>query len=475
MYKRTNIVCTIGPASSMVPVLKEMILAGMNVARINFSHGDHDGNLHLVDTVRKASKEANMPVAILQDLQGPKLRVGVLPDDGIELIEGKLVRLQAGVLNAEKGVIPVPYDRFAHDLGKSDRILLVDGTRELEVVDVQGNMITAKVLLGGKLISHKGINVPTVTLSMESMTEKDDLDLAFGLKQDIDFVALSFVRSADDVRQLKEKITKWLPEGMEPPQIIVKIEKHEALLNFDEILEETDGVMIARGDLGLETPVAKLPIHQKELIVKCIAAGKPVITATEMMASMEYNPRPTRAEVSDVANAVIDHTDAVMLSGESAMGRYPIQAVRMMSDIIEETEKSSLDDMPANSSMLVDDSIASAVASSAVALARSINAGAILVTTGFGYSARHIARLRPEIPVFAATESSRVFNQLILTWGVQPILIEGYTKPDQMVIEALAQLQKQEGFTEGAKIVIMSGLSKKSGSGFESAIRVREL
>ena len=475
MHKRTNIVCTIGPASSMVPVLKEMILAGMNIARINFSHGDHDANLHLVDTVRSASQEVGIPVAIMQDLQGPKLRVGVLPNDGMELLEGKLVRLQAGVLEAEKGVIPVPYDRFAHDLGKSDRILLVDGTRELEVVDVQGNIVTAKVLLGGKLISHKGINVPTVSLSMESMTEKDDLDLAFGLKQNIDFVALSFVRSAEDVRQLKEKIEKWLPENMEPPHIIVKIEKHEALINFDEILEEADGVMIARGDLGLETPVAKLPIHQKEIIVKCIAAGKPVITATEMMASMEFNPRPTRAEVSDVANAVIDHTDAVMLSGESAMGKYPIQAVRMMSDIIEQTEESSLDDIPSNTSLLVDDSIASAVASSAVALARSVKADAIIVTTGSGYSARHIARLRPEVPVFAATQSPRVFNQLILSWGITPILIDGYNKPDQMVAGAVQYLQEKEGFTTGAKLVIMSGLKKESGKDFESIIRVREI
>ena len=475
MTNRTHIVCTIGPASSMVPVLKEMITAGMNIARINFSHGDQDDNLHLVEQVRTASKEVGIPVAILQDLQGPKLRVGVLPNEGMELVEGKLVRLQAGVLEAEKGVIPVPYDRFAHDLGKSDRILLVDGTRELEVVDVQGNMVTAKVLLGGKLISHKGINVPTVTLSMESMTEKDDADLAFGLKQNIDFVALSFVRSADDVRQLKEKITKWLPEGMESPQIIVKIEKHEALLNFDEILEETDGVMIARGDLGLETPVAKLPIHQKELIIKCIAVGKPVITATEMMASMETNPRPTRAEVSDVANAVIDHTDAVMLSGESAMGKYPIHAVRMMADIIEETESSPLDDMPVNTTQLIDDSVASAVASSAATLAHTIKADAILVTTGSGYSARHIARIRSEVPVYAATESPRVFRQLILSWGVRPILIDGYHTPDQMVEKSLAELKEKHSLQDGAKVVIMSGLKKESGSGFESAIRVREM
>ncbi|HLC49389.1 MAG TPA: pyruvate kinase, partial [Candidatus Andersenbacteria bacterium] len=321
MHKRTAIVCTIGPASSSMPVLKKMIQGGMNVARINFSHGGHEGNLDLVEHVRTAAEELGVEVAILQDLQGPKIRVGTLPDEGLELVEGKLVRLQAGVQIADKGTIPVPYEKFAYDLGKSDRILLADGTRELEVVDVQGPLITAKVLLGGLLISHKGINVPTVTLSVESMTEKDDEDLAFGLKQNIDFVALSFVRSVEDVRLLKEKITKWLPSNTEPPQVIVKIEKHEALEHLDEIVNEADGVMVARGDLGIETPVARVPIHQKEIIAKCVVAGKPVITATEMMASMEYNPRPTRAEVSDVANAVIDHTDAVMLSGESAMGK----------------------------------------------------------------------------------------------------------------------------------------------------------
>src|SRR3989344_4631248 len=475
MQKHTNIVCTIGPASSMVPVLKDMIEAGMNIARINFSHGSHEGNLELVEKVRDAAKQVGKEVAILQDLQGPKMRVGTLPGEGIELIEGKLITMQAGVQTADPGVIPVPYDRFAHDLSKGDRILFADGVREAEVVDVQGNMITAKVLLGGTLLSNKGVNVPTVTLSIDSMTEKDDEDLAFGLKQNIDFVALSFVRSGEDVRKLKEKIVKWTPEGVEPPQIIVKIEKHEALQNFDEILSETDAVMVARGEINIETPVAKLPIHQKEIIAKCVIAGKPVITATEMMASMEYNPRPTRAEVSDVANAVIDHTDAVMLSGESAMGKYPVQAVRMMADIIEQTETSSLDDMSANISVVVDDSVASAVASSAVNLARNIKADAILVTTGSGYSARHIARLRPEMPVYAVTESPRVFRQLLLSWGIQPILIDGYHDPVRMVEASLKVLVAEQAFDRGSKFVIMSGLGKDSRKGFESMIRVREL
>lgn len=474
MKKHTNIVCTIGPASSTVPVLKDMIASGMNIARINFSHGSHDGNLELVEKVREAAQQAGKQVAILQDLQGPKMRVGTLPGEGLELIEGKLITMQAGVQVADPGVIPVPYDRFAHDLSKGDRILFADGVREAEVVDVQGNMITAKVLLGGTLLSNKGVNVPTVTLSIDSMTEKDDEDLAFGLKQNIDFVALSFVRSGEDVRRLKEKIVKWTPEGVEPPQIIVKIEKHEALQNFDEILSETDAVMVARGDLGIETPVAKLPVHQKEIIAKCVAAGKPVITATEMMASMEYNPRPTRAEVSDVANAVIDHTDAVMLSGESAMGKYPVQVVKTMSEIIQQTEESPLDAlMPHHDT--TGEPVPSAVAAAAVELARHIGAAAILVTTKTGFSARQVARFRPELPIYAATPSERVSRQLLLSWGVSPFVIGGYGTPEKMVQDALAQLAKDEQLPAGSKIVVMSGLTRESGAGYDSMIRVREV
>lgn len=474
MHKRTAIVCTIGPASSSVPILQKMILAGMNVARINFSHGDHEGNLELVEHVRAASEATGLLVAILQDLQGPKIRVGTLPGAGLNLVEGKLVQLQAGVQIADPGIIPVPYEKFAFDLGKSDRILLADGTRELEVVDVQGTIVVARVLLGGALISHKGINVPTVTLSVESMTEKDDEDLAFGLKQNIDFVALSFVRSAQDVRSLKEKIAKWLPGGMEPPQVIVKIEKHEALVHFDEILKEADGIMIARGDLGIETPVARVPIHQKEIIAKCVVAGKPVITATEMMGSMEFNPRPTRAEVSDVANAVIDHTDAVMLSGESAMGKYPTQVVTTMAEIIEQTEETPLDVLlPFEYSS--GESVPSAVAAAAVLLARHIDAKAILVTTQSGYSARQLSRYRPDIPIFAATSNERTMRQLLLYWGLIPFMTEGYGKPEKMMQDALTILREKYAIPKGSKIVVMSGLLQKTGDVFDCSIRVRVL
>ena len=473
IHKRTKIVCTIGPASSAEATLKDMIKSGMNVARLNFSHGSPESNLELLEKVRRTSKAVGIPVAILQDLQGPKIRIGTLPGEGLELIEGKLVSVLAGAETADHGVIPIPYERLAHDLRRGDRILLADGTRELEVVEKRGKLLKCRVLLGGRIISRKGLNVPTVSLSIESMTEKDDTDLAFGLKQNIDFVALSFVRNAQDVVELKKKIKKGLPAGIEPPHVIVKIEKHEAIENFDEILAETDGVMIARGDLGLETPVARVPVHQKELIAKCLVAGKPVITATEMMASMEYNPRPTRAEVSDVANAVIDHTDATMLSGESAMGRYPVRAVATMSEVIQATEESPLDTLMPDKHA-TGAPVPVAVASAAVNVARHIGAAAILVTTKSGFSARAIASFRPEIPMYAATNNGRTHNQLLLSWGITPLLVDAYEKPEKMTELSLKELQKTFGLKKGSKVVVMSGLAQQKDQ-YDCMMRVVQL
>lgn len=340
--KKTKIVCTIGPASSSFEVLKGMIESGMNIARFNFSHGTHESNIALLHTVREAATAASQNVELLLDLQGPKVRIGTLPQEGITLTEGQSVTIHTGVTEAPEGIIPVPYVRMAEGIKKGDAILLADGTLELETLVVKGDMIEAKVTLGGVLLSHKGINVPSVSLVTEAITEKDDKDLQFGLLQGMDYVALSFVRSAQDVKELQRRIAKYLPVGMKTPHIVVKIEMQEALDNFDEILAATDAVMVARGDLGLETPMYDVPLRQKEMIKKCNAAGKFVITATEMLGSMQYNPRPTRAEVSDVANAVFDGTDAVMLSGETAMGKYPVRTVKMMTDIIVAVETSLL-------------------------------------------------------------------------------------------------------------------------------------
>lgn len=470
---RTKIVCTIGPASSAEGTLREMIEAGMDVARINFSHGSYDSNLELLEKIRKASEAVGKPVAILQDLQGPKIRVGELPEDGLELLEESTAKLRAGVLEAEDGVIPVPYERLAHDVQRGDRLLLDDGTKELEVMSVEGQYITCKVVLGGRLISHKGINVPTRALSVESLTEKDIEDLSFGLKQNIDFVALSFVRTAEDVKSLKEKIEQHLPDGLDAPFVIVKIEKHEALKNFDAILEETDGVMIARGDLGLETPATSVPLRQKELIAKCVVAGKPVITATEMLASMEHKPRPTRAEVSDVANAVIDHSDAVMLSGETAMGRYPVKVVRTMAEIIQNVEESPLDNLMPHKDA-TGEPVPIAMAAAAVELARHISAAAILTTTASGYSARAAAAFRPEVPLFAVTESQRVRNQLLLSWGVSSFVADHYNDPQKMVDMGIETLKNEYDVSAGSKVVVVSGLKRKEG-GFDSALRVVEV
>lgn len=342
LNKKTKIVCTIGPASSSLEVLQGMIENGMNIARFNFSHGTHESNVALVNTVREASKAAGLPVELLLDLQGPKIRIGQLPPEGVVLTEGEMVTVHAGVKEAEAGLIPVPYQRMATEIKPGDAILLADGTLELEAVEVEGDKIKAKVTLGGTLLSHKGINVPGVSLVTEAITEKDDKDLRFGLQQGVDFVALSFVRSAADVKELQKRIAEYLPDGMKTPDIMVKVEMQEALDNFDEILAVTDAVMVARGDLGLETAMHEVPLRQKEMIKKCNTVNKFVVTATEMMGSMQYNPRPTRAEVSDVANAVFDHTDAVMLSGESAMGKYPVRTVKMMTSIIQAVESSPL-------------------------------------------------------------------------------------------------------------------------------------
>ncbi len=473
IVNRTKIVCTIGPASSARVTLQQMIAAGMDVARINFSHGDYDSNLVLLEKVREAARVTKRPIAILQDLQGPKIRVGTLPPEGLELIDTKMATLHVGVASAEPGVIPVPYERLAHDVEAGDHILLDDGRKELEVVSVRGRRIRCRVLVGGRLISHKGINVPTATLSVEALTEKDIQDLAFGLKHNIDFVALSFVRRAADVVQLKKKIAKHLPDGMEPPGVIVKIEKHEALEHFTEILAEADGIMIARGDLGLETSATAVPLRQKELIAQCIVAGKPVITATHMLESMHTSPRPTRAEVSDVANAVIDHSDAVMLSGETAMGNYPVRAVETMAQIIADTEQSPLNTLVPHIEA-VGEPIPTAVAAAAVLLARHINAAALLVTTHSGYSAQQVARFRPTTPLFAATDRVRTRQQLLLSWGVEPLDVNGYSEPEKMSREALTMLKKMKKIKAGDTVVVVSGLRAPKGS-YESAVRVVEV
>ncbi|MBI4435408.1 pyruvate kinase [Candidatus Uhrbacteria bacterium] len=344
MTRRTKIVCTVGPASESPTVLEKMIRAGMDVARLNFSHATHKDHARLIRRVRSAAKKARKTIPIIGDLQGPKIRLGDLPEAGVELSAGSLVTFTTATDKYLAGKLPVTYKSLHKDVKKGDRVLIDDGIFELVVTRIVGRNIHAMVVNGGKVTSHKGMNFPDSTLRVSAITSKDKEDALFGIEKGVQWIALSFVTGATPVRALKRLIKQHTPKGKTAARVIVKIEKHEAVDRFDEILKAADAIMIARGDLGVEIDAAEVPIRQKELIHASRHAGKPVVVATQMLDSMIRNPRPTRAEVSDVANAVFDCASAVMLSGESASGKYPVQAVKMMAQIVKEAEASCYDD-----------------------------------------------------------------------------------------------------------------------------------
>jgi pyruvate kinase len=468
---RTKIVATLGPACNAEGTLRDMFRAGMDVARINFSHGSADSNLELLAKVRKVAKDEGCEIAIMQDLQGAKLRVGQLPENGIQLLEGSMVTLRAGLDSSDGNEIPVPYEYLAQDIQRGDTILLNDGVLELEVAAIEKNKVLAKVIVGGTLISYKGWTVPGRSLKVEAFSEKDGEDLALGLSNNVDMVAMSFVRTVDDVLMLREKIEKLSAPDASRPQIIVKIEKHEAVANFDDILEATDGVLVARGDLGLETSIKSVPVTQKEIVAKCLVAAKPVIVATHMLSSMTMRPRPTRAEASDVANAVIDHTDAVMLSEETAMGKYPVRSVTTMSEIIATTEESPLDNLkPEKQSQGVPTSMA--VAAGAVELASQLKAEAIIITTRSGYSARAVSRFRSEIPIISVTHDRVVCRQLHLSWGVHSIFFEERNEPEDLIKKAIKEMWREYGLQITGQIVMVSGLKKSKEDGYDPVVRV---
>lgn len=475
MNKRTKIVCTIGPASESVATLKELIKAGMNVARLNFSHGSYENHTLLINNIRKASAEVGRTVALLQDLQGPKIRVGKLPDGGIELKKDASIILTTGTSTYSEGVIPVQFKRLHEDVKKDDRILLDDGALEVVVEGVKGNEVRCKVIIGGKLISYKGITVPTATLNTSALSTKDKEDLKFGLKQGVDFVAISFVRHSKDIRQLRTLIKNNLPAGQYTPQIIAKIEKHEALVNLDEIIAEADGIMVARGDLALETKASEVPIWQKIMIQKCLEAAKPVITATQMLDSMTNSPRPTRAEISDVANAVIDHTDATMLSQESAMGKYPVETVTTMSSIIKSTESSPLDDMVTLPAMDGTTPPVLAMSAAACTVAKEVGAKAMFVMTRSGFTARAVSRHRPSLPIIAVTPEPATQKQLVLTWGVDPYLDPDFGDLKKSWKKILPEAKKKFDLKKGDRIIAVSGLKSDYPDEWDEVVRVFEV
>jgi len=402
MFKqtKTKIVATIGPASSDVLTLERMIKAGLRVARLNFSHGTHKSHAKFIRNVRAAARKVGVEVAILQDLQGPRIRIGDVPEDGIKIKRGQKVALLPAngplLRIPDHTIIPIQYKDLYKDVKKGTMILIEDGTIQLKVVRVSNKRIYCKVKIPGIIKSHKGINVPDVTLKVDVITAKDKKDIIFGQQHDVDFVALSFVKEAADINRLKKLIAKAQKKNVKvPTKVIAKIERKEAIERLPGILEAVDGIMVARGDLGIELPAEQVPLLQKELIQRCLQRGKPVIVATQMLDSMIYNPQPTRAEVSDVANAVIDHTDAIMLSGETATGKYPVEAVKMMTRTAMVTEASVFDDFDCGP--LEINGLKQALAHAACRLSAEINAKAMIVVTKSGDGVRYLTRHRPKL------------------------------------------------------------------------------
>ncbi|GFP24892.1 pyruvate kinase [Candidatus Hakubella thermalkaliphila] len=453
--RRTKIVCTLGPACRSPEMLTSLIRAGADVIRLNAAHGDHATFREDMERIRAISRKMGKIVAIMFDLQGPRIRTGEMVSGGVLLREGEEVVLTSRPVVGTKGLISLSYPHLAQDVRKGAKILLDDGLLELEVEEKKDDEVKCKVITGGILESHKGVNLPNTSLSISSVTDKDVDDLLFALHNDVDWVAMSFVRKAEDIAVLKEVAGG---KGFEV-KIVAKIEKHEAVRNIDEIIEAADAVMVARGDLGVEMATEKVPIIQKKILEKSIRAGKPVIVATQMLDSMIRNPRPTRAEASDVANAIFDWTDATMLSGETAIGKYPVDAVKTMDKIIRSAEaildyKEDLE----RKSNLPHRTTTDAISFACREIARDLQAAAIITATQSGYTARQISKYRPHSPIIACSPDPKVVHQLVLSWGVTPLLVRPSRNIDDMLdIAATAALEARQ-VKKGDTVVITAGV-----------------
>ncbi|MNO51317.1 Pyruvate kinase [compost metagenome] len=454
--RKTKIVCTIGPSSESLENIKKLILAGMNVARLNFSHGDFEEHGGRIRNIRQASEELGKSVAILLDTKGPEIRTGKLKEEPIELEQDQFITLTTEEILGDKDRISVTYTELPKDVEVGSTILIDDGLIGLTVVEVQGTEIKCRIVNGGTIKSKKGVNVPGVNISLPGITEKDANDIKFGIESGIDFIAASFVRKASDVLEIRQLLEKHNATHI---QIISKIENQQGIDNLDEILEVSDGLMVARGDLGVEIPAEDVPLAQKRMIEKCNIAGKPVITATQMLDSMQRNPRPTRAEASDVANAIFDGTDAIMLSGETAAGKYPVESVETMSRIAEKAESAleyrEIFIKQSNAQQTtVTEAISQAVANSALEL----NAKAIISSTETGYTARMVSKYRPKAPIIAVTTEEQTMRRLALNWGVTPVKGTLATSTDEMFDYAMKGGLDSGLVKEGDLVVITAGV-----------------
>ncbi len=452
--RKTKIICTIGPSSSDESIFVKMIENGMNVARLNFSHGTHESHKQMIRMIRAASEKTGVPIAILMDLQGPRIRVGKIePPEGIVLENGLHVVLSTAAPDLSDGKvwIPLNYPHLPEDVSRGDFILLADGLIELLVTGVDETNVFCEVLTGGRLTSHKGINLPSGSIRAPSLTEKDREDLLFGLEQGVDYVALSFVRNAEDINRVKEIIRS----REERTPVIAKIEKHEALVHIDAIVEAADGIMVARGDLGIEIPLENVPGTQKMLVARGNSAGKPVIIATQMLRSMVDSPRPTRAEATDVANAVLDGADALMLSEETAMGQFPDSAVGYMARIAEKAQENYPFDRSFQE--MLQTRISESVAHSACILANHIRAEAIIATTKTGFTAAQVSRFRPGTRIIALSPDERTVRRLALYWGCIPAHVQYTGETDEMFDRASAFVLSAGYAKKGDLVVITAG------------------
>ena len=449
--KKTKIVCTLGPASENEETLRELIKNGLNVCRLNFSHGSHEEHKGRMDLVKKLREELNMPTAILLDTKGPEIRTGKFDVPEVFLEEGQTFTITMKDVIGDKERCTVSYKGLANDVKPGDTILIDDGLVGLTVKEVNNDNIVCEVQNSGIVKNHKGVNVPGVKVNLPAITEKDRSDIEFGIEQGIDFIAASFVRKVSDVLAIREILEE---NNAEHIKIISKIENQEGVENLDEIIEVSDGIMVARGDLGVEIPTEEIPVVQKLMIKKCNEAGKPVITATQMLDSMIRNPRPTRAEVTDVAHAIYDGTDAIMLSGETAAGKYPVEAVKTMATIAkraEETMRNRRDKI--NKSKNVTDAISYATCTTAMDL----EAKAILSSTASGHTARMVSKFRPDCPIVATTSNESVRRQLALTWGVLPLMREKSANIDQVIVNSIEAAKTSNYVSKDDVVVITAG------------------
>lgn len=471
MKRKTKIICTLGPATDDPKVLRELMLEGMNTARINFSHGTYEEHAKRIQMVKELRQELGLPIPLLLDTKGPEIRTGDFEGGKVELKQGQKFTLTPKEVLGTAEKTQITYGGLYKDVEKGTRILIDDGLIEMEVAAIKDRDVICEVLNGGIVSNHKSINVPDVNLTMDYMSQKDIDDIKFGIEQDVDYIAASFVRSAFDVLEIKRILEQ---NGGDDIQIIAKIENRQGVENIKHIIKVCNGIMIARGDMGVEIPFEELPAIQKTLIETCYRAGKRVITATQMLESMTHNPRPTRAETSDVANAVYDGTSAVMLSGETAVGKYPVRALKTMSQICTKAEEDINYVKRFESRRLhMDMGVTNAISHSACTTAHDLGAAAILVVSKSGFTPRVVSSFRPTVPIIAGCLSDKVFRQLALSWGVTPIRTEMKNSSDELFEHVVEQALKQTDLIEKGDVVVITGGASVGVSGSTNVLKVQ--